>query len=566
MTHFSRGYRAALLLVFFFQTTLLFAQGQPENAGPDGTEGGTSEPAPAPEEPAGKLSDLPGYSFKIDGVLYTGYELNDYDVVDRPDSNGPTSESSGFRVGRAYINVRGAVKDGEYAGWGFRITTDIARSAELGDGCGSSCSEDNDYAVGLKYGYAQMPVPFLNGNFGKHYLRLGLQHTPTVDAQAGVSLQKYWDHRYVDQAATEKVGFSSSADAGLAYIFGSDYVAFHALIGNGEGYHHTNAEEIENMTESDLATGAGDSYALDFYSMLSIVPTGKNKTFHWSINFPLRLHNFHGISDDESRYLTANVSGAPGTYSFLYREGDTRAKRDLHYGVETDVSVTFSDFTFTLGAGNVTYLDKRGAVTTYRLSNGAGGSVSESVSRTDYRDGIGWANYAYAHARWRYVGLFGRVIAGTSTGSLSSRISAVDTTPWVGQALALDAADNQFGNLSLGAADAGIDHGEGRYFNTIYGVTFFPSATGDFFRISLGVSELQGRDQSGRQFRTNVFERYDGSGASVTTSDTIAEQLEGNSAVKGAFGYGSNDTLVLNDFIGSKIDTRQVFIRAQLVY
>ncbi len=560
MTDFLREFRVVPLLALLFHTTTLFAQ----DDGPPAVD--QDKPAASDEKPARKVSDLPDYSFKIDGLLFTGYELNDYDAVDRPDENGPTSENAGFRMGRAYLNFRGAVKDGEYAGWGFRITTDIARSAELGDGCGSSCSEDNDYAVGLKYGFVQMPVPVLNGNFGKHYLRLGLQHTPTVDAQGGVSLQKYWGHRYVDRAPTDKVGMSSSADAGLAYIFGSDYVAFHVLLGNGEGYHHTNAEELANTDEEDLATGAGDSYALDFYSLLSIVPTGKNRTLHWSVNFPLRVHNVHGISDDESRYLTADVSGAPNTFEFVYMEGDTRAKRDLHYGVETDVSVTSGEFTFTLGVGNVTHLDRRGAVTTYNLSSGGTGTVSDSVSRSEDRDAIGWANYVYAHARWRYIGVFGRVIAGTSTDRLSSRIAPVDGTPWIGQALALDAADNQFGNLSLASADANIDHGEGRYFNTIYGVTFFPSATGEYFRISLGVSELRGRDQTGREYRTNVFERFDGSGASTPTGDTIAEQLEGNSAVKGAFGYGPNETLVLNDFVGSRIDTRQVFIRAQLTF
>ena len=136
----------------------------------------------------------------------------------------------------------------------------------------------------------------------------------------------------------------------------------------------------------------------------------------------------------------------------------------------------------------------------------------------------------------------------------------------MGQALALDSADGQYGNLNLSTADNSIDHGEGRYNNAIYGLTFYPSATANFFRISIGVSELWGNNQTGREYRTNVFENYTGSAVTSANTKTIAAQLEGNSAIKSAVGYRSSDTLVLNDFIGSKIDTRQVFIRAQFIY
>ncbi|MEQ9367078.1 MAG: hypothetical protein RIF32_22780, partial [Leptospirales bacterium] len=205
--------------------------------------------------------------------------------------------------------------------------------------------------------------------------------------------------------------------------------------------------------------------------------------------------------------------------------------------------------------------------TVWRLQPGsATGTVSDSLNRVDARDAVGFANYIFAHVRWKYVGAFGRFIRGTSTTSLSSKFSPIEKTSWVGQALALDAADNQFGNLSLSTADNNIDHGEGRYDNIIYGLTFFPSSVANFFRISVGVSELYGTNQTGREYRTNVFERYTGAASSTGNTDTIATQLEGNTAIKANLGYGANDTLVLNDFIGSKIDTRQVFIRAQFLY
>jgi hypothetical protein len=417
----------------------------------------------------------------------------------------------------------------------------------------------------LKYAYVNIPVPFLNGVAGKNYLRLGQQHSPVVDGQAGVSLQSYWDHRYIDNAATEAVGLSGSTDQGLGFIHASQYVGLHLLLGNGEGYHHNNAEKITNTSASDLGKGSGDSYGLDLYGMLSLIPTGKNKTFQWSVNLPFRLHNIHGIEDEETRYFTADVSSGPGVYDIVYLEGDARAKRDVSYGLETDARIDLGDFQFTLGVGGAARIDKRGAVTQWRLQSD-GASVSDALSRTENSDASGFANYVFAHVRWRYFGAFGRVIHGTSTSSLSRKFSPINKTPWVRQALALDAADGRFGNLSLSRADNGIDHGEGRYNNVIYGLTFFPSATSEFFRISFGVSELWGWNQTGREYRTNVFERYTGSGASTANTDTVAEQLAGNSALKAGLGYSSSDTLVLNDFIGKKIDTRQVFLRAQLVY
>ncbi|MCR9141913.1 MAG: hypothetical protein NXI24_06645 [bacterium] len=513
------------------------------------------------------LSRLPGYEFKIDGVIFTGYELNDYDQVGRPDTGGPTKDSAGFRVNRAYINFRGGVTDGDYKGWGFRITTDIARSAELGDGCGDTCSEDNDNDVNLKYAYIYVPVPFLDRLYGQNSVRLGQQHVPMVDAQDGVSLQRFWDHRYIDQSATEKVGMSSSTDLGLSFIHRSDYLGIHLLLGNGEGYHHQNAENVQNSSVQNLARGEGDSYGMDLYGMFSVVPTGKSKTYTWAISTPFRLHNFTGVSDEESRFFTADVSSGPGTFDILYREGDTRAKRDLSYGLESDLKIDFGTFMFTVGFGNVTRIDKRGAVTTWRLQPGTStGSVDDTLNRVENRDAVGFANYIFAHVRWRNFGAFGRYIRGTSTTSLSSKFSPIEQTSWAGQALALDAADGQFGNLSLSTADNSIDHGEGRYDNIIYGLTFFPSAVANFFRISVGVSELYGTNQTGREYRTNVFERYTGAGSSTGNTDTVASQLENNTAIKANLGYGSNDTLVLNDFIGSKIDTRQVFVRAQFLY
>jgi hypothetical protein len=356
---------------------------------------------------------------------------------------------------------------------------------------------------------------------------------------------------------------SSSADQGLAFVHSSDYLGLHLLLGNGEGFHKVNAQDIRSQSRSDLEKGAGDSYGLHLYGMLSFIPTGKNKTINWSINFPFRLHNIYGIEASEVRYVTADLSAAPGTYEILYREGDARAKRDIDYGVETDVKLDLGEFEFTLGAGTVARIDRRGRVTDRTYLPDGTGALRETITTTESRDASGFANYVFAHFRWRYFGAFGRVIYGTSSDSLSQKFSPVDKTPWMIQALKLDAADNVYGNLTLSSADNGIDHGEGRYYSVIYGLTFFPSARASFFRVSVGVSELWGWDKTGRAYRTNVFERYDGAGVGTANTDTVASQLEGNATLKGALGLTAADTLVLNDYVGSEIETRQIFVRTQ---
>ncbi len=566
---------SGLLAGLLMAATPLWPQAETKEAAPDAGSQDYTEDSTEQDDnwlergrKEGKiLSRLPGYEFKIDGVIFTGYELNDYDQISRPDASGPKQDSAGFRVNRAYVNFRGGVTDGDYKGWGLRITTDIARAAEMTDGCGSSCAEDNDNDVNLKYAYVYIPLPFLDRLYGKNSFRFGQQHVPMVDAQDGVSLQRYWDHRYIDQSATEKVGMSSSTDLGISFIHRSDYLGLHVLLGNGESYHHQNAENIQNTTEQNLARGEGDSYGLDLYGIFSVVPTGTNRTINWAISTPFRLHNFQGVSDEETRFFSADVSGTPSTFDILYREGDARAKQDVSYGIETDLRIDLGEFMFTMGLGHITRLDKRGHVTTWRLQPGTGGaSVNDTLSRVDNRDARGFANYIFAHVRFKNFGAFGRVIHGTSTTSLSSKFSPVERTSWAGQALALDAADGQFGNLSLSTADNNIDHGEGRYDNILYGLTYFPSSVANFFRVSIGVSELYGTNQTGREYRTNVFDRYTGAGVSTANADTIETQLENNTAIKANFGLGPNDTLVLNDFIGSKIDTRQVFVRAQFLY
>ena len=497
------------------------------------------------------------FELKLKGKLWSGYEFVDSDSNGAPDSAGPTSETTGFNVRRAYVTVQGVMKTGEYKGWGFRITTDMSSAGAEGDGCGTSCSENNDYVATIKYAYARIPLPFLKGAF----LHLGQQHSPVVDGKAGVSLQKYWGHRYIAKTTWEDIGLTSSTERGLAFLYKSKFLGAHLLLGNGEGYHKNNAQSISNTTLSALSAGSGDSYGLDLYGLVSLKPTGNAKDLQFSINFPFRLHNVYGVSPTESEYATADLSTLPAAPQATYLVGDTRAKRDISYGVEGDFVFKTGDFSFTIGGGTAVKVDRRNNA--YQVDENGIDLTSPTNIFAEInldRDRRGFANYIFAHARFGIFGAFGRYTIGTSGGSLSNKIGVVNNKSFLEQAVELDASDGTFGNLTLGELNNGISRGKGRFHNIILGISIHPT---DFFTLSLGVSRLTGSAQTGKEFRVNPLERVQPQGSATANLST---QLQNENFIKNSLGYSSSESLDLNDFIGTQKRNQQVFIRTELKY
>ena len=493
--------------------------------------------------------------FKLTGNIFSSYEFNDHGEDGSPDSTGPTKQKQGFAIDRAYLNFMGTITSGEFQGWDFRVTTDAFQAADLGDGCVVNCEEGNDYVVILKYAYLTIPL------FEKTFLRLGQQHTPLVDGKGGISLQKYWGHRHVAKQTIEETALTSSTDRGIGLIHKSDYMGLHLLFANGEGYHKNSAQNLSSSSDlKTLAYGSGDSYGYDLYGMVSLIPTGKSKKISFSVNFPFRLHNIVGIDRSETRYVSADVTDITAPTVTIY-EGDTRAKRDLTGGVEADLSLKLGGVSFTVGGGSIINVDRRSNSYRHDL-DGINYYDPADVTANSYfaSDARGTVNYIFTHLRIGRVGAFARYTTGVTTDKLDGKLHLSDGRDWMTQAVIYDAGDGQFGNVTANDLAANIDQGHGRFKSVIYGIDYHLTPA---FTITIGMSELSGRDGSGREFRENSLEKIGKEGAATTN---LAEQLENNDQFKNSLGYQSGEKLVINDYIGKPVRNRQIFIRTNFVF
>ena len=129
-----------------------------------------------------------------------------------------------FTIERAYLNFRmPAGENGQ-----IRITTDVFQNTN-----NATNGFYQGWAVRIKYGYLQYTG--LKDNFGAGSSltgRIGVLHTVIIDHQEG-----FWP-RSLQQVATEKNGFFSSADAGAAGLLtlGKKWGEIYATFTNGPGY------------------------------------------------------------------------------------------------------------------------------------------------------------------------------------------------------------------------------------------------------------------------------------------------------------------------------------------
>lgn len=507
------------------------------------------------------------HEFSVSGVIHSGYEFNDYQTHGEPDSTGPTKQNTGFRVSRAYVNLKGKGLDGNMKGWGFRITTDIAPAADQGDGCATSpCGEDNDYNVNLKYAHVIMPTPISGLK-----LILGQQHVPGVDGKAGVSLQKFWGHRYVEKTATEYLGMSSSTDRGLALAYKSDYFGLHMMIANGEGYHHNNGEGVATgiTSLSTMAKGSSDSsksYGYDLYAMPSIVPTGKNENFKVAISFPVRLQNIYGIdAEKEMRTTQMDISSDLFAPTFTQYIGDAKSKRDYSYGVEIDMEIKTGDLKLGLGVGSIIKVDKR--TNAYKIDQSFDPATNlNSTSADKFGDYIyldqdqkGLANYIQASIKYRYIGIFGRYTIATSNSSLKTRMGTASTKGWGQQMLETDATDGTLGNLGYLEATNTYDAGKAKTRSYTLGFEIFVNSA---FTVATGITEYWGDNPGGgKHFKKNPLNRV--SNAAGTSLD---KQLESNNQAKGAVTGNLGGSFESDDFVGERDRQKQVYIKTSFKY
>jgi len=126
--------------------------------------------------------------------------------------------NNSFIVDRAYLNFRIAAGDRT----SIRITTDVFQSAD---------SASNAYTVRAKYAFLQYEAPKL-ANGAQVTGRIGILHNVVID-----HMENFWP-RYLSQAATERAGFFSSADVGLATLITlpNKWGEVYANVVNGPGY------------------------------------------------------------------------------------------------------------------------------------------------------------------------------------------------------------------------------------------------------------------------------------------------------------------------------------------
>lgn len=530
-------------------------------------------PNPEPETKEGQTPDaalsqiFKDSRFRLDGQIWAAFEHRDRQQNGASDPSGPNTELAGFRIGRTYINARGDVLRGPYKGFGFRITFDaIEPAADFGDGCSADgnprcAAAGNDYMAFLKFAYVTVPL------WENAFVRLGQQESALVHAQNGFSLQDLWGHRYLDADGRQELhefGFTSAAERGVAIVQKHDYFGAELLLSNGEGFRRVNAQDIRRSSVTELAQGAGDSYGMDLFGSLTVRPTGKEKDVEVWITFPFRLRNVTGIAPEETNYITTDASNLANPRYTVY-QGDTRAKRDAFWGSEADLIVREGLLEVTLGVGGGVRLDRRGDAYRYDQTTAVSG-----ISPIDLRnlgsnvaieeDARGDGVYGFIHGRYGEWGGFWRYSEGTSGANLDGTIGVATRKSWLSQSINQDIRDGVGGNLTLGET-LGFDLGKSRFQKHLFGITWHAN---ERLRISLGVSRITGSEANGKERRINALDRIDGQGGQAGRA--LSDQLEQNNSIKSALGLSANDTLDLNDFIGTRQIEQQIFIRSQYLY
>lgn len=503
--------------------------------------------------------------FKLDGIMFVGYERVDSESNGVPDANGTNARSQGFDIKRAYINARGEVIDGPYKGFGYRLTLDGGQV--IGGTATNNASGNNIHVPELKFAY--FTVPLYSSGLGTGVLRGGMQNSPVTDGQAGISAEGSWNHRYIDSVAFENVGLVQSADMGISYIHKWDYFGVHLMLGNGEGFRRLNAQNVSSQTTFStiaanastvranlrtLSQGSSDSYGLDATGNIGFRPTGKNKELEITIALPFRLANTTGIRHEEVNVTGVTIANVASPQIMTYTT-DKRTKQDITYGTEGAVGATFGDFKFTVGAGHAILKDKR--ATSYAVDQ-SGYTLTTDYSRymNPDQDGYGRTNYGYLHLKFRWFGVFYRDIYGTgSTGN----VTALPGKSYIQQLIEADTTDTIAGNVSpaitRGSAP-GVDLGKSRFRKQLGGLEFFLMPR---LALSIGMSRQTATNPDGERQKVSVFAQIPATGTTTIPPASTAES-QVNTILQAQMGVPNQ--FVATDMGGKLKENRQYFVRA----
>jgi hypothetical protein len=205
MISISTTVRHSLVLSALCVAAPLSAQNPTPPAEPTGTPTAAAPPAPQPAAPS---------PLNFSGVIFGSYN---YQLPTTP-AQLRNQNNNSFVVDRAYLTFRMAAGDRT----SIRITTDVFQSTD---------STSNAYTVRAKYAYLQYEAP-KSASGAQVTGRIGILQNVLID-----HMENFWP-RYLAQASTERAGFFSSADVGLATLvtLPNKMGVVYANVVNGPGY------------------------------------------------------------------------------------------------------------------------------------------------------------------------------------------------------------------------------------------------------------------------------------------------------------------------------------------
>lgn len=183
----------------------------------------------------------PAPKFDLSGVLFANYQYR----TDR----GAARAANKFDLERAYVTLR--MPAGERAS--VRVTTDIFQQQQSGND-----SYYRGWSVRAKYAYLQ--YDYLKRGTMRGAVRFGLIHNVFIEHD-----ESFWP-RWIATVATDRAGYFSSADAGIATSLAlpANLGEVYATIVNGPGYTSRETDRFKDYAARLTVTpfaGHGDGFS-----------------------------------------------------------------------------------------------------------------------------------------------------------------------------------------------------------------------------------------------------------------------------------------------------------------
>ena len=222
----------ALLISLVLPGALAAQYSQPDSAK---TKPDSAKPAAKPAPPP-----APAPALNFSGVVFGNYQYH---------GEAASKAQNSFNLERAYLTFR--MPAGDRAS--IRVTADVFQQT-------SSTNNADAYYKGwvLRAKYAYLQYDYLQAKMSADWsavARIGLIHTMFIDHE-----ENFWP-RWLSTVPTERAGYFSSADAGIATIvtIPNKYGELYAAITNGPGYASRETDRFK-----------------DYQARLTLTPLGKS--------------------------------------------------------------------------------------------------------------------------------------------------------------------------------------------------------------------------------------------------------------------------------------------------